>query len=96
VTGTVEGTVLGMRVAAVADQVRELRAEVEAATGATPGPLLDELRALDAAARDLRDTRDAVLVAARDRGSSWNSINAATGVAATTWRGRLDRFLEGD
>jgi hypothetical protein len=90
------GTPLGMQVKTVADQVHELRARIAAVTEATQGSLLDELYALDDAARELRNARDAVLVAARTRGSSWNSISAQTGVPATTWRGRFDRYLEGD
>jgi hypothetical protein len=90
------GTPLGVRVKTVADQVRELRAEIAAAAEATPGSLLDELCALDEAARNLRAARDAVLVQTRSRGSSWNTISAQTEVAATTWRGRFDRYLEGD
>jgi hypothetical protein len=92
----IETATLGAEVKAVAEHVRALRARVEAAATSAPGALLDELCTLDDAARHLRDARDAVLVQARLRGNSWNSISAQTGVPATTWRGRHDRFLEGD
>lgn len=94
--GTAGAVALGAEVKAVAEHVRALRERVEAAATSAPGPLLDELCTLDEASRHLRDARDAVLVQARVRGSSWNAISGQTGVPATTWRGRHDRFLEGD
>jgi hypothetical protein len=93
---TAEAATLDAEVKSVAECVRILRERVEAAATSAPGSLLDELRTLDAAVRNLREARDAVLVQARVRGSSWNSISSQTGVPATTWRGRHDRFLEGD
>ena len=96
VGGNVETATLGAEVKAVAEHVRALRTRVEAAAASAPGPLLDELCTLDDAARHLRDARDAVLVQARRRGNSWNTISTQTGVPATTWRGRHDRFLEDD
>lgn len=95
-TASVEPATLGAEVKSMAEHVRLLRECIEAAAASTPGSLLDELCTLDEAARNLRDARDAVLVQARIRGNSWNSISSQTGVPATTWRGRHDRFLEGD
>lgn len=95
-SAVVEATTLGVEVEAVAEHVRALRQRVEAVAAVTPGTLLNELCTLDEAARHLRDARDAVLVQARLRGNSWNTINTQTGVPATTWRGRHDRFLEGE
>lgn len=92
----VETATLGAEVKSVAEHVRALRERAEAAAAEAQGSLLDELCTLDEAARHLRDARDAVLVQARLRGNSWNSISGQTGVPATTWRGRHDRFLEGD
>lgn len=95
--GTAVGTVtLGAEVTSVAEHVRALRERIEAAATSAPGSLLDELCTLDEAARHLRDARDAVLVQARLRGNSWNTISGQTGVPPTTWRGRHDRFLEGE
>lgn len=96
IDGTAGVAALGAEVKSVADHVRALRERVEAAATTAPGSLLDELCTLDEAARHLRDARDAVLVQARIRGNSWNAISTQTGVPATTWRGRHDRFLEGD
>lgn len=93
-TGTVSEiteVTLTARVDAVLEQVRALREEAEAAALTTPGTLLAELATLDLATRILRGTRDTVLDQARQRGASWNEISAHTSVAATTWRGRLDR-----
>jgi hypothetical protein len=94
--GTVETATLNAEVKSLAEHVRALRDRVEAAAASAPGPLLDELCTLADAARHLRDARDAVLVQARVRGNSWNAISTQTGVPATTWRGRHDRFLEGE
>lgn len=58
------------------------------------GSLLPELATLDEAEQHLRTARDTVLAEVRRRGSSWNTIEASTGVPATTWRGRHDRFIE--
>lgn len=96
VAASVESATLGAEVKSLAEYVRTLRERIEAAAASAPGSLLDELCTLNDASRDLRDARDAVLVQARMRGNSWNSISAQTGVPATTWRGRHDRFLEGD
>lgn len=96
IDGTAGVAALGAEVKSLAEHVRALRERVEAAATSAPGSLLDELCTLDEAARHLRDARDAVLVQARVRGNSWNAISAQTGVPATTWRGRHDRFLEGD
>lgn len=95
-TGGDTAVTLDAEVKSVADRVRTLREQIGAALAMAPGSLLDELCTLDEAARQLRAARDAVLVQARIRGNSWNSISAQTGVPATTWRGRHDRFLEGD
>ncbi|HET9144181.1 hypothetical protein [Actinophytocola sp.] len=93
---SIDSVSLGAEVKALAEHVRELRERIAASADQARGPLLDELCTLDDAARDLRDARDAVLVQVRVRGVSWNSISTKTGVPATTWRGRHDRYLEGD
>jgi|ERR687898_1153061 hypothetical protein len=92
----VEIATLRAEAIAVIETARALRERIDAAMSLSPGPLLDELHALDDAVRHLRAARDAVLVQARQRGSSWNTISARTNVPATTWRGRHDRFLEDD
>lgn len=58
------------------------------------GDLLPELTALDQAEQHVRRMRDRTLVEVRRRGVSWNTIKASTGVAATTWRTRHQRFTE--
>ena len=83
-------------VRAVAESVRVLCERIGPMLNDTGGSLLDELCTLDEAVRQLRDTRDAVLVQARLRRNSWNSISTRTGVPSTTWRGRHDRYLESD
>lgn len=53
---------------------------------------LPDLLALDRATANVRTARDALLDRLRARGYSWADIRAATHVAPTTWRGRLDRY----
>jgi hypothetical protein len=87
---TSDTTALGAEIVSTADRIRALR-------GLRPGPadaLLPELATLDEAERDLRTVRDMVLAEVRKRGISWRTIEASTGVPATTWRGRLNRFTE--
>jgi len=93
---SIESVSLSAEVSALAEHVRELQAHVEANADLARGSLLDELCTLNDAVRHLRDTRDAVLVQVRNRGVSWNSISTKTTVPATTWRGRHDRYLEGE
>lgn len=93
---SIESVSLGAEVKALAEHVRRLRAHIDANADLARGSLLDELCTLDDATRHLRDARDAVLVQVRARGVSWNSISTRSGVPATTWRGRHNRFLEGD
>ena len=77
--------------AAVAEKIRALR---DLGIDRVAGDLLPELTLLDQAERDLRVVRDVVLKRTRDLGTSWNTIEAHTGVPATTWRGRHHRATE--
>lgn len=56
---------------------------------------LEDLALLDSAVQSLRTVRDHALEHVRADGYSWGAISAATGVPATTWRGRLDRHTRG-
>jgi hypothetical protein len=76
------------------DQVRQIRDRLGLNISRNDGDLLPELAELALAANDLRSARDAVLVEVRRRGASWKTIAASTGVSATTWRGRHERFTE--
>lgn len=70
------------------------RALLDLDPASADGTLLPELATLDQAEQHLRTARDLVLAEVRRRGSSWNTIEASTGVPATTWRGRHGRFTE--
>jgi len=79
---------------AAQDQLRQIRYRLGLSFVHNEGDLLPELAELDTAERDLRSVRDAVLVEVRRRNVSWKAIEASTGVPATTWRGRHERFTE--
>ena len=65
---------------------------------AKPEPLpweLSDLALLDNATQGLHLIRDHALQCVRAEGRSWAAISTATGVPATTWRGRFDRHIRG-
>lgn len=83
------------------DQVADLRALGERATAlrvelaevidGIADPMLPGLRVADELVGEAERLRALLLIHARRRGQSWNTISRATGTPRTTWRDRLAR-----